>query len=129
MHPDLPSMDLREPTAVPTCTIALASSPLSVTRHYRTRSAQRAIPPDAIELLLEHAASARVRGADSYFFDRNTRWRLQADLGSDAARHAERWLAGGERPGRLQAGHRRRRLASRSLPTCEAHRGLLRTNP
>ncbi len=71
---------------------ALRTPPLPFTGHASIRSVQRAIPPHAVELILEYGASARVRGADSYFLDHAGRRRLRADLGKSGLRGVERWL-------------------------------------
>jgi hypothetical protein len=70
----------------------LAAQPLAFSGHAATRCAQRAIPPQALELLLDYGACARSRGADSYFLDQAGRRRLKRDLGEQGFRRVERWL-------------------------------------
>lgn len=64
----------------------------SFTAHALSRSAQRAIPPQAVALILDYGTSARTRGADSYFLDHASRQRMQRDLGEQGFRSVERWL-------------------------------------
>jgi hypothetical protein len=53
---------------------------------------QRAIPRAAIELMLDYGSTARVKGADSYFFDKAARRRVNLHLGAEALRGVERYL-------------------------------------
>ncbi|WP_159351042.1 hypothetical protein [Roseomonas harenae] len=64
-----------------------------LTTHSRRRSAQRAIPHHAIGLLLDYGTSVRVRGADSYFFDKAARRRLVEALGPMRVKDCERFLS------------------------------------
>lgn len=63
----------------------------TVTRHATTRMQQRAIPPHAIDLLLEFGSSARCRGAESFYFDHAARRRATASLDRTALRRSERY--------------------------------------
>lgn len=63
-----------------------------LSRHARVRMAQRALPPAAIDLVLDYGACVRVRGADSYFFDKAARQRVRRQLGAAVARRAERYM-------------------------------------
>lgn len=65
-------------------------SPLSI--HAARRCAQRAIPSEAIELLLDHARPTRSHGADRYAFDSATRRRLRSEFGDVRFRDVSRWL-------------------------------------
>jgi hypothetical protein len=49
------------------------------------------IPITAIDLMVTFGSTARVRGGDSYFFDKAARRRLHAELG-DRAQDVERYL-------------------------------------
>ncbi len=64
----------------------------AITVHAAARMQQRAIPIEAIELLLDFGTSTRCRGADSFFFDRKARQRLAAVLGRADLRRAEKYL-------------------------------------
>jgi hypothetical protein len=66
--------------------------PGTITRHAAVRMQQRAIPADAIDLLLEFGTSTRRHGTDSIYFDRAAR-RLAADtLDSATLRRSEKYL-------------------------------------
>lgn len=60
--------------------------------HVEVRLQQRAIPAAAIDLLRQFGATARSRGADSYFFDHAARRRARLELGREGYRSVERWL-------------------------------------
>lgn len=63
-----------------------------LTAHAARRCAGRAIPAEAVDLLLDHARPARSHGADRYSFDRASRHHLRAELGDRRFRDVERWL-------------------------------------
>jgi len=64
----------------------------TVTRHASVRMQQRAIPPEALELLLDFGSSARCGRAERFFFDRAARRRANKSLGPQALCRAERHL-------------------------------------
>jgi hypothetical protein len=70
----------------------MSSSLPPLTIHAARRCAQRSIPAEAVDLLLDYARPARSHGADRYSFDRASRHRLRADLGDRRFRDVERWL-------------------------------------
>ena len=63
-----------------------------LSHHARARSQQRSIPLMVMDLLRDFGASARVRGADTYFVDHSARRRLREELGASGCRSIERWL-------------------------------------
>ena len=65
---------------------------MTVTVHAAMRMQQRAIPPVAIDLLLDYGSSTRTRGAESFFFDKAARRRVLQDLGKAEVRRVERLL-------------------------------------
>ena len=65
---------------------------VALSTHASRRAARRAIPPHAINLVLDYGAVQRVNGADSYFFDSAARRRLRRELDQDGWRHVERHL-------------------------------------
>ena len=65
---------------------------LAFTAHAQARCQQRGIRREAIEGILDHGATARVSGAESYFLDKSGRRRLREDLGERGFRAIERWL-------------------------------------
>ncbi len=73
-------------------TPSIAVQTPTLTAHAAIRCTQRSIAPHGIDLFLDYGARARVRGADSYFFDKAARRRLREDLGADGVRGVERWL-------------------------------------
>lgn len=64
----------------------------NLSQHAYGRAQQRSIPPMVMDLLQDFGASARVRGADTCFFDQSARRRLRAELGVDRCRFIEQWL-------------------------------------
>lgn len=66
---------------------------LSHTRHGDARSQQRALPPLAQSLLLDHGSRMRRHGADVVFLDKAARKRLRHAVGGDRGLHMlEPWL-------------------------------------
>jgi len=61
------------------------------TRHAAARMQQRAIPEEAVQLLLEFGTSRRSNGADSVSFDHAARRRLARELAPAAIRHMQRF--------------------------------------
>ena len=59
------------------------------TAHGAARSQQRAIPPIVIEWLMDYGRCSHRRGAEVYFFDKDTRKRLREKIGSVAYRRME----------------------------------------
>lgn len=66
--------------------------PLEFTAHAQARQQQRSICNEAIKGILDCGRSARVRGADSYFLDKEGLRRLREDLGEPGFRRIERSL-------------------------------------
>ena len=64
----------------------------NLSQHAHVRAQQRSIPPMVMDLLQDFGASARVRGADTYFFDQSARRRLREELGTKRCHVIERWL-------------------------------------
>lgn len=64
----------------------------TMTRHAQARMQGRAIPADAIDLLLDFGASMRVRGADSFYFDQPARRRAAAELDRTTLRRTAKYL-------------------------------------
>ena len=54
----------------------------SHTRHSRCRARQRAVPPLAIDWLLQYGRRVYANGAEVLFFDKRGRRQLEHDIGS-----------------------------------------------
>lgn len=65
---------------------------MTATFHAAVRMQKRAIPPAAIDLLLNYGASTRSCGAESFFFDKAARRRIAKDLGRAEIRRVARFL-------------------------------------
>lgn len=63
----------------------------NMTRHARTRSQQRGIPPMIVELLLQFGSERQQNGATVYYFDRRARRKLDAYAGGIMP-GLEKWL-------------------------------------
>jgi hypothetical protein len=62
------------------------------TSHAAARMQQRAIPPEAIDMLLEFGTPVRCHGADSFAFDHAARRRVAHALDKRTLRRSERYL-------------------------------------
>jgi hypothetical protein len=61
-------------------------APLPLSRHAQQRLQQRAVAPDAIDVLLDYGREVRSRGASLFYLDRASRARLAHELGPEAVR-------------------------------------------
>ena len=64
----------------------------ALTKHAAACMSQRAVSKEAIELLLRFGSSARVRGADTFFFDKSAREQLAEAMDFRTQRRAEKFL-------------------------------------
>lgn len=84
------------------------------TAHARSRLQQRAIPPEAVDVLLAYGECGRHRGADIYYLDRPARLRAAGALGKERYRRLSRsldtYLVVSDDGHLITAAHRRQRL-------------------
>jgi hypothetical protein len=62
------------------------------THHAQSRCQQRAIPNEAVEILMDFGEKGRHAGADVYYLSKRARQRAARSLGSDRYRRLEKSL-------------------------------------
>lgn len=84
------------------------------TAHAQARLQQRAIPDEAVDVLLAYGDRRRRKGADIYFLTKSARLRCQVALGREAynrlSRSLDTYLVMGDDGQLITAAHRRQRL-------------------